>query len=90
VEEFLYNLETSSRTAEIASVQLSPQSTSSSGIPSKAPELSAVISANFFTSDTSSGPGSQFGSQQSTSTPTTGSSSTTTTTTSSSSSGTSS
>ena len=88
VEEFLYHIETSSRTAEVASVGLTVQSTSTSGIPSKAPGLQAVISANFFTSDQSSGPGSQFGSQQSSSQAgsSSSSSSTTTTTTSSSSS----
>jgi len=97
VEEFLYHLETASRTAEITSVSLGPSSTagetSGSGIPSKAPELQAVIQVNFWTADTSSGPGSEFGSQPSSSTSSSSSgssSSTTTTTTSSSSSGTSS
>jgi len=81
VEEFLYHLETSSRTAEITSVGLTSKAGSSSGgAPTKAPELQAVILANFFTADTSAGPGSQFGSQQS-SNPAGGSSSSTTTTT---------
>ena len=91
VEEFLYHLETASRTAEITSVNLGPSSSAgetSSGIPSKAPGLQAVIQVNFWTSDTSSGPGSKFGSQPagSSSSSSSGSSSTTTTTSSSSSS----
>ena len=95
VEEFLYHLETSSRTAEITSVNLGPSTSSgetSSGIPSKAPGLQAVIQVNFWTSDTSAGPGSKFGSQpsSSTSSSSSGSSSSTTTTTTSSSSSTSS
>jgi Tfp pilus assembly protein PilO len=87
VEEFLYHLETASRTAEITSLTLGASTSagqSSTGIPSKAPELQAVIQVNFWTSDTSSGPGSQFGSQQGSSTSSSGSgssSSTTTTTT---------
>jgi len=89
VEEFLYHLETDPRTAEIVSVSLTPSSSSgsnASGIPTKAPELQAVIAVNFFTADTSSGPGSQFGSQQGSSSPTSSSSSSSTTTTTSSSS----
>jgi len=97
VEEFLYHLETSSRTAEIQSVNLTPSTnagstsssttTSTGGPPTKAPELAAVITVNFFTVDTSAGPGSQFGSQQgSSSSSSTSSSGTTTTTTTSSSS----
>lgn len=95
VEEFLYHLETASRTSEVVTVSLTPgssgtssSSSSSSGsgdIPTKAPSLQAVITANFFTSDTSAGPGSKFGSQQASSSSSSSTSSGSTTTTSSSS-----
>jgi Tfp pilus assembly protein PilO len=85
VEEFLYRIETLNRTAKVSSVSLSPSTSSSatSGVPSTAPSISAVIMANFFTTDMSAGPGSQFGSQPGTSTtgPTTSTTGSTTTTT---------
>jgi Tfp pilus assembly protein PilO len=85
VEEFLYRIETLDRTAKVSSVSLTPNSgtsssgSNSSGIPSTAPDLTAVVMVNFFTTDMESGPGSAFGSQSGTST-TTGSTTTTTTT----------
>ncbi len=68
VEEFLYRIETLSRTAKVSAVSLSPISgTTGTGVPSTAPDVTAVIMANFFTTDMQSGPGSQFGSQKGTS-----------------------
>jgi type IV pilus assembly protein PilO len=82
VEEFLYRIETLNRTAKVSSVTLSPDTSSSqgsgSGAPSTAPSLTAVVMANFFTTDMQSGPGSQFGHQGGTDT-TSGSTTTTTT-----------
>jgi type IV pilus assembly protein PilO len=82
VEEFLYRIETLDRTAKVSAVTLTPDTTSGSdtgnGVPSSAPSLTAVVTANFFTTDMQSGPGSQFGHQGGT---TTTSGSTTTTTT---------
>ena len=57
----------------------SSSDTSSSGSPSTPPNLTAVLSVNFFTTDMESGPGSSFGHQGGTDT-TTGSTTTTTTT----------
>ena len=73
VEEFLYRIETLDRTAKVSSVALSPSAStgSSSGIPATAPNIYAIIMANFFTTDMSSGPGSQSGSQKGTTTTTT-------------------
>jgi Tfp pilus assembly protein PilO len=79
VEEFLYRIETLDRTAKVSSVSLSPSSGSTSdtsGSPTTAPDITAVIMANFFTTDMQSGPGSTFGSQPA-STTTTGSTTTT-------------
>jgi Tfp pilus assembly protein PilO len=82
VEEFLYRLETLNRTAKVSAVTLTPNSAGSqnagSTVPSTAPSLTAVIMANFFTTDMQSGPGSQFGHQGGTDT-TSGSTTTTTT-----------
>jgi type IV pilus assembly protein PilO len=82
VEEFLYRIETLNRTAKVSSVTLSPDTSSSqntgSGAPTKAPSLTAVVMANFFTTDMQSGPGSQFGHQGGSNT-TSGSTTTTTT-----------
>jgi|SRR5689334_9772314 Tfp pilus assembly protein PilO len=82
VEEFLYRIETLNRTAKVSSVTLTPGvasgASSGSGVPSTAPSLNAVIQADFFTTDMSSGPGTQFGHQSGTDT-TSGSTTTTTT-----------
>jgi Tfp pilus assembly protein PilO len=82
VEEFLYRIETMTRTAKVSSVTLSPDSQSGqdsgSGAPTKAPSLTAVLMANFFTTDMQAGPGSEFGHQGGTDT-TSGSTTTTTT-----------
>jgi Tfp pilus assembly protein PilO len=84
VEEFLYRIETLNRTAKVSSVSLTPNSgtasdSSSGSNPSTAPDLTAVVMVNFFTTDMASGPSSQFGHQGGTDT-TTGSATTTTTT----------
>jgi Tfp pilus assembly protein PilO len=79
VEEFLYRIETLNRTSKVSAVTLTPDTTDqSSGVPSTAPSLTAVVTANFFTTDMQSGPGSQFGHQGGTET-TSGSTTTTTT-----------
>ena len=85
VEEFLYRIETLDRTAKVSSVSLTPNgssssgASSSSGVPSTPPNLTAVVMVNFFTTDMESGPGSSFGHQGGTDTAT-GSTTTTTTT----------
>jgi hypothetical protein len=82
VEEFLYRIETLSRTAKVSAVTLTPDASASqssgNGAPTTAPSLTAVVQANFFTTDMQSGPGSQFGHQGGTET-TSGSTTTTTT-----------
>jgi Tfp pilus assembly protein PilO len=69
-EEFLYQLETLPRTAKVSSVAITvsapANSTSTTTSPSAPQTISLVITANFFTDDLSSGPGSQPGSQNST------------------------
>lgn len=72
VDEFLYRLERMARVSTVTSVSITPSAStttttttsSSSTFPLTAPSLSAVITANFFTMDTSSGPGSKPGSQE--------------------------
>jgi Tfp pilus assembly protein PilO len=55
VDQFLYRLETSPRVANVVSFQMSPQTQDS-------PILQVVMTANFYTTDTSAGPGSVPGS----------------------------
>jgi Tfp pilus assembly protein PilO len=78
VEEFLYRIETLNRTAKVSSVSLTPDSSDSGGGPTTAPSLTAVLMANFFTTDMQSGPGTEFGHQGGTSSSETSGSTTTT------------
>jgi len=77
VEEFLYRIETLNRTAKVSSVSLTPDSSDSGGGPTMAPSLTAVLMANFFTTDMQSGPGTEFGHQGGSSSATSGSTTTT-------------
>ncbi|HEY1332317.1 MAG TPA: type 4a pilus biogenesis protein PilO [Actinomycetota bacterium] len=77
-DEFLYRVQNMTRTSAVLQIALTPTTTSSDSgssssssdtssstqFPFTAPTLSAVISANFYTTDISSGPGSQPGSQE--------------------------
>jgi Tfp pilus assembly protein PilO len=73
VDEFLYRLERMARVSTVTAVSITPgtsvtttasSSDSSSTYPLTAPSLTAVTTANFFTTDVSSGPGSKPGSQE--------------------------
>jgi len=62
VDEFIYNLETLERAAKVTSVTLSPSAGGSSEtgtavISTSSGRISAQLSVNFYTTDTSAGPG---------------------------------
>jgi type IV pilus assembly protein PilO len=57
VDQYLYLLETLPRVSKVTALTLAPG-------PSGAPQLSVILTANFFTTDTSAGPGSVPGGNQ--------------------------
>jgi Tfp pilus assembly protein PilO len=70
--EFLYNVETLPRVAKVQSVQIGAGATTTPGSTTSVTSLEMTGTINFYTTDTSAGPGSQPG-------PTTGTSTSTTT-----------
>ncbi len=60
IDEFLFKLESLSRAAKVTSIALTPSGTSTgtTTTTTSAGELSAVLTVEFYTTDTSAGPGS--------------------------------
>jgi Tfp pilus assembly protein PilO len=62
LEEFLYRLETLPRAAKVTNVTVSPGGTTTTGTTTTGPQtLSMQLTVNFYTTDTSAGPGSEPG-----------------------------